>query len=194
VREKYIRKVQKLKRKKKMSDVQAAADAAPSQDEFDLVMKKKNSGILEIRAYDGTTGKLEIYFRHPLLAEVISKMTLGNYPIDQFDPVYKPILMEHPNPAAKGRAATRPAIYTTTKNFEAQPDFSFNSPPRGVLISNPHALREGFSLIVELKTPVPNDTLRKWGKQLMDGCTDIISASRPFKMSWVMTESTPGKL
>lgn len=156
----------------------------------------KNQGVLEIRGEQGATGKLVVFFRHPVLADVVAKMAVANYPKADFDKVYKPILMDHPNPeAAKlGRAATRPAIYTATKNFEAAADFSFTAPPRGILIANPEALRSGFELIVELTAPIPHDTLRKWGKQLMDGCADIIAASRPFKMSWVMTESALGRL
>lgn len=154
----------------------------------------KNSGILEIRAENGSAGRLEVFFRHPVLAEVIDKMAIGNYPTDQFDKVYKPCLLDHPDPKAKGRSVSRPAIYNATKNFVASADFDFTQPPRGVLIANPEALRNGFSLFIELKTPVPHDTLRKWGKMLMDGCADIISASRPFTMQWVMTENTPGKM
>lgn len=154
----------------------------------------KNEGVLEIRAENGSAGRLEVYFRHPVLAEVVSKMGMGNYPTEQFDKVYGPCLMPHPDPKAKGRSVSRPAIYNSTKNFVASADFDFSQPPRGVLIANPEALRTGFSLFIELKTPVPTDTLRKWGKQLMDGCADIIAASRPFTMQWVMTESVPGKL
>lgn len=168
---------------------------APKNEEVALSKKDhKNAGVLEIRGEQGSTGKLEIFFRHPVLADVIEKMAVGNYPIADFDKVYKPCLMDHPDPKAKGRAATRPPIYAATKNFEAAADFNFTSPPRGILIANPEALRRGYSLVIELQTPVPHDTLRKWGKQLMDGCSDIISASRPFKMAWVMTESVPGKL
>lgn len=154
----------------------------------------KNTGILEIRAENGAAGRLEIFFRHPVLAEVVAKMGVGNYPAEQFDKVYTPCLLAHPDPKAKGRVVSRPAIYNTTKNIVPGTDFDFTQPPRGVIIANHEALRAGFSLFVELKTPVPTDTLRKWGKQLMDGCADIIAASRPFTMSWVMTESTPGKL
>lgn len=156
----------------------------------------KNNGILEIRADNGSAGRLEVYFRHPVLAEVVDKMAIGNYPKDQFDKVYSPCLLDHPNPKAKeqGRVVSRPAIYTATKNLVAGSDFDFSQPPRGVLISNPEALRKGFSIFIELKTPVPHDTLRKWGKLLMDGCADIIAASRPFTMQWVMTEKTPTKL
>lgn len=171
-----------------MLDANVPEDVAVSKKDI------KNQGILEIRGEQGSTGKLVVFFRHPVLADVVSKMAVGNYPMADFDKVYKPVLMPHPNPEAKGRAATRPAIYQASKNFEAATDFSFSSPPRGVLISNPEALRAGFELIIDLTAPVPTDTLRKWGKQLMDGCADIIAASRPFKMQWVMTESTIGKL
>lgn len=166
--------------------------------EGELLSKKdmKNQGVLEIRGEQGSTGKLVIFFRHPVLADVVAKMACANYPKADFDKIYKPILMDHPNPEAakQGRAATRPAIYTATKNFEAAADFSFTAPPRGILIANPEALRSGYELTIELSQPIPHDTLRKWGKQLMDGCADIIAASRPFKMSWVMTETPLGKL
>lgn len=154
----------------------------------------KNGGVLEIRGEQGSVGKLELYIRQPALADVIEKMAIGNYPAADFATVYKPCLMDHPNPAAKGRCVSRPAIYAATKNFEAATDFDFNRPPRGVLVANPRALRDGFSLFIEIKQPVPSDTLRKWGKQFNDGCADIIAASKPFRMSWVMMESTPGKL
>lgn len=165
--------------------------------ELDTLVSKadlKNEGILEIRAEQGSTGKLEIYFRHPVLANVIEKMGMGNYDRNEFAPVYKEILMDHPDPKAKaqGRVVSRPAIYSATKNFEGAVDFDFARPPRGVLISNPEAIRKGFSLVIELKAPVPQDTLRKWGKMFMDGCADIISASKPFRIQWVMTESPLG--
>lgn len=164
----------------------------------DVALSKKdmkNSSVLEIRGEQGSTGKLVIFFRNPVLADVVEKMSMGNYLAADFDKIYKPCLMAHPNPEAKGRVATRPAIYQATKNFEAAADFSFSSPPRGILIANPKALRDGYELVIELQQPVPYDTLRKWGKQLMDGCADIIAASRPFKMSWVMTADGPmGKL
>ena len=154
----------------------------------------KNEGLLEIRADNGSAGRLEIYFRHPVLAEVVEKMGMGNYPGDQFDKVYEPCLLAFPDTKAKGKVVSRPAIYTTTKNIVGGTDFDFTQPPRGVLIANPGALRAGFSLFIDLKAPIPPDTLRKWGKMLMDGCADIISASRPFTMQWVMTESVPHKL
>ena len=173
--------------------VEAAKVTQPSEK---ILGKKENQGILEIRGDHGSAGKLEIYFRHLVLADIVEKMAMSNYPRDNFDPVYKPILMDHPDPKAKAanRVVTRALIYAATKNFEAAEDFSFSSTPRGILIANPEALRAGYSLMVELKAPVPYDTLRKWGKQLIEGCSDIITASRPFRINWTMTESTPSKL
>lgn len=170
-------------------------DSAPTTPAIVTKRDEKNKGIVEIRGEQGSTGKLEIYIRQPLLADVIEKISMGNYPAADFDKVYKPCLMEHPDPKAKGRAVSRPAIYAATKNFEAAADWSWET-PRGVLVANPDALRAGFSLIIELTTPVPHDTLRKWGKRFDDGCKDIIAASRPFKMSWITAanESTPGQL
>jgi hypothetical protein len=190
---KLSRAKRKTSKGKKMSEVIATAVTLPSET---LISKGdiKNEGVLEIRAENGAAGRLEVYFRHPVLAEVVAKMGMGNYNADQFDKVYTPCLMAHPDPKAKGRVVSRPAIYNSTKNFVAAADFDFTQAPRGVLIANPDALRAGYSLFIELKQPVPHDTLRKWGKQLMDGCADIIAASRPFTMQWVMTESVPGKL
>jgi len=161
-----------------------------------LVVKKDNDGRIEIRAEAGSAGRLEIYMRHPVLAEVIEKMAMGNFPKDQFDEVYAPCLLEFPDPKAKEqkKVVSRPAIYTTTKHFVGGTDFDFSAPPRGVLIANPEALRKGFSLFINLKAPVPTDVLRRWGNQWRDGCSDIITASRPFVMQWVMTEKPLSKL
>lgn len=149
----------------------------------------KNSGVLEIRAEQGTTGRLEVFFRHPVLAKVIAKMAMGNYPAADFASVYKPCLMEYPDPKAKGRAVSRPSIYAATKNLEAATDFDFARPPRGVLVANPEALDKGFSLLIDIKAPVPPDSVRKWGELLIKGCADIIAAARPYKMQWIMSES-----
>ncbi len=186
----------KSKKGIKMSENETETTPKKTENTETLLSKGKNECVLEIRAENGSAGRLEIYFRHPVLAEVISKMAVGNYPADQFDKLYEPCLLPHPDKKAadKGRVVSRPAIYNSTKNFVAATDFDFTQPPRGVLIANHLALKAGFSLFIELKTPVPHDTLRKWGKQLMDGCADIIAASRPFQMQWVMTESVPGKL
>jgi hypothetical protein len=184
----------RIKKGKKMDSLDNTG--TPAQDVAVSKKDMKNQGVFEVRAEQGATGKLILFFRHPVLADVIDKMAVANYPKADFDKIYRPILMDHPNPEAakQGRVATRPAIYSATKNFEAAADFSFTAPPRGILIANPAALRTGFELTVELTQPVPPDTLRKWGKQFMDGCADIIAASRPFKMSWVMTEQPLGKL
>jgi hypothetical protein len=185
------KKRNKRKAKKNMSE-EVKSIEFPAVD----IEKGKGSGTLEIRGEQGSTGKLEIYFRHPVLADIVEKMSLGNFQGDQFAKEYKPCLMPHPDPkAAKiGLVATRPAVYVASKNFESGVDLDFAKPPRGILICNPTALRAGFSLVVELKTPVPVDTLRKWGQQLIRGCDDILAASRPFKIAWNMTESVPGTL
>ena len=171
----------------------AVEEKAPEAPQL-LIVKKDEKGRIEIRADNGSAGRLEIYIRHPVLADVVEKMGISNYPADQFDDIYKPVLLPHPNPGAKGRVVTRSSIYQATKNIVGGTDFDFSLPPRGILISNPEALRKGFSLFVELKAPVPHDVLRKWGEMLKSGCSDIISASRPFTMQWVMTEKTPTKL
>lgn len=175
-----------------MSETEGAKLEFPAVD----IEKAKGAGTLDIRGQQGSTGKLEIYFRHPVLADIVEKMSLGNFNGEQFAKEYKPCLMPHPDPKAakQGLVATRPAVYVASKNFESATDLDFTKPPRGILVSNPQALRDGFSLIVELKTPVPVDTLRKWGQQLIRGCDDILIASRPFKIAWNMTESVPGSL
>lgn len=155
------------------------------------ISKESDEGLLEIRAEKGNTGRLEVYFRHPILADVIAAMALGNYPKSEFAPEYGPVLMDFPDPKAKslGFIATRPAIYQATKNVEGGADFDFTKLPRGILFSNPEALKNGFSLFVDLKSPVAPDALRKWGKHLMDGANDVISAATPYKMTWVASEA-----
>lgn len=150
------------------------------------IEKKAGGGVVEIRSADDNVGKLEVYIRHPMLAEVIRKMTPGNYVRTEYDKVYQSILLAHPE--SKTHVVTRPAIYVATKNFGKGVDFSWDQPPRGILLCNPDKLAEGYCLAVDIKTPVPPETLRRWGKQFVEGCNDIIAASRPFKMTWVMTE------
>src|SRR5262245_30922257 len=95
------------KKGKKMSEVSSVE--FPAVD----IEKGKGAGTLEIRGEQGSTGKLEIYFRHPVLADIVEKMSLGNYPGEQFAKEYKPCLYPHPDPKAakQGLVATRPAIY-----------------------------------------------------------------------------------
>ena len=142
-----------------------------------------NSVTLSItRPADGQS--LEIYIKAPVLAEIIAKMDTGNYPFDSFSEIYHTVLVKHPQ--AKGRILSRPAISRITKNFAGGTDFSFAEPPRACLLHNPELLRAGYKLVYKVDQPVPPDQLRKWGKQFMEGCNDIISNARPFKMSWVM--------
>lgn len=160
------------------------------------ISKESNEGLLEIRAEKGNTGRLEVYIRHPILADVVANMALGNYPKTEFAKEYAPVLMDFPDPKAKslGFVATRPAITQATKNLEAAADFDFSKLPRTILFSNPDALRAGFSLFIDLKAPVAPDALRKWGKHVMDGASDIIVASRPYKMRWVASEEPMPKV
>ena len=139
------------------------------------------------RPADGQT--LHIFIRSPELADIVEKMTIGNAPKADFDKIYHPILLEHPNPEAKskGRVVTRPAIARITKNFIGDPAFSWDH-PRAILISNPEKLREGFTLEFKVDQPIPPETIRKWGKMLHDGCGDILSNARPFEMEWVTGE------
>src|SRR5690242_18361691 len=124
-----VKKPVRIKKGKKM-DTQAETVFVSKRD-------LKNSGVVEIRGEQGGTGKLVVFIRNPALADVIEKMAMGNYPTADFDKTYKSCLMPYPSPDAKGRSVSRPAIYAATKNFEAAADFSFSSPPRGVLIANP---------------------------------------------------------
>ncbi len=170
------------RKRKKMSEIEMTPE----------LLKKGNGGVFEVRAPQGQGGgSLEIYIRHPVLAEIIKNMTPGNYKKDGYDKVYAPCFLTLP--AATDRCITRPAIYGSTKNFVKGTDWSWDA-PRAILISNPEKLIQGFSLTIELKAPVPQDQLRRFGKMFMDGCSDIISAARPFKMTWNMVETTAGRV
>ena len=170
-----------------MSEVEALN---PTPEDIDLVKKNlKNSGILHIRG-NGTPSTLEVYIRQPVLADIIEKMTPGNYHYAQYDPIFHPILIRLPK--KEELVVTRPAIYIATTNFAKATVLDFSTLPPGILLCNHEKLREGFVLSVNLKAPVPNDTLRKWGKHFNDGVNDIISASKPFKMEWILRESKPG--
>lgn len=136
------------------------------------------------RPGDGQT--LQIYIRAPVLAEIISKMTPGNYDREAYSKIYEPILLAHPE--AKNRVITRGGIARATKNFAAGTDFTWTDPPRPILLCNPQALRDGYTLTYKVDSPIPPDQIRKWGKMFMDGCQDIISNARAFRMSWVMSK------
>jgi hypothetical protein len=133
---------------------------------------------------------LQMTIKSEVLADIVEKMTIGNAPKEHYDKIYASIFMTHPDPEAvkNGRIATRPAIVKITKNFIGDPGFAWDT-PRSILIANPVKLREGFTLNFKVEQPVPPDTIRKWGKQFMDGCNDIISNARAFTMNWVMSET-----
>lgn len=179
-----------MKRKRrKMSETPAPAGPEVVKEKVDL----KNDLRLEImRAEDGNT--LSIYIRAPVLADIIRKMAPGNYRTDEYAAIYKPVLATLVDPATgkevSGRCITRPAITKATKLFVSGTDFLWEEPPRAILVANPDKLAEGFTLTYKMEKPVSPDVMRRWGKNFIDGCADIISNSRPFKMSWVAEEAS----
>ena len=127
---------------------------------------------------------LNLYIRAPMVARIIRGMADSNYEKAKYAPIYKEVLKEHPE--AKDRVITKKAITQATKNFVGGTDFSFSEPPRAILLANAEALEMGYTLTYKVEAPVPMDMLKKWGKQFMDGCKEIIANAKPFKMSWVM--------
>lgn len=145
----------------------------------------KNQIIMEIsRPDDGQS--VAIFIKAPLLAEIVRKMANGNYPKADYSPIYKDLLV--PLEANKERIITKPAVAKITKNFVGGTDFDWAA-PRACLLYNADKLAEGFTLTYKVDQPVPPDVMRKWGKMLMDGCNDIIANARPFKMTWIMSET-----
>lgn len=129
---------------------------------------------------------LRIYIKAPLVASVVRNMTPGNYQKESYAAIYKPILKElAANPKM---VITRPAIAKATRNFVGDVSFDFATQPRAILLCNPEALEEGYTLDFKVETPVAQDQLRKWGKMFMEGCADIITNTRPFRMAWVMNK------
>lgn len=175
------------KRRKKMSeDAAVPIPGGPPLPEI-LVEKQdvKNDLTFDVES-TGDGASLVISVRAPLLAEVIAKMAPSNYEKAAYADVFKPILAELPqNPA---RVVTRAAICKATKNFRAGTDFDWNQPPPAIMLANPDALRKGYKLTVKIEAPVPPDTIKRFGKLFMEGCGDILTNARPFKMQWVMRE------
>lgn len=134
----------------------------------------------------GDGSSLTISVKAPLLADVIQKMAPSNYDKAAYAEVFKPILKELPQNAA--RVMTRAAICKATKNFRAGTDFDWEQAPPAIMLANPDALRDGYKLTVKIDKPVPPETIKKFGKQFMEGCGDILTNARPFKMQWVMRE------
>lgn len=164
------------------------SDTAPPALDPTVVKAREdieNQVTLEIaRPPDGQS--LSIFIKAPLVAEVIKSMTPSNYELAKYQPIYRPILKEvEGNPKL---AITRAAIARATRNFVGGVDFSFSEPPRSILLANPEALIAGFTLVYKVESPVPYDLLKKWGKQFMLGCDEIITNAKPFRMSWVMNK------
>lgn len=165
-----------------MSETKVEAPAPVVEDLKNKVDVKNNVQLSVRRPKDQQT--LLIYIKAPVVASVVRNMTMSNYDPTKYDPIYKPILMPHPQDPK--RVVTRAAIAKATTNIVGGVDFSFAEPPRSILLANPDKLEEGYELVYKVEAPVPPDQIRRWGKQFMDGCADIITNARPFKMSWVM--------
>lgn len=179
----------------------ATAEGIPTPDGGTLPMAAttvvdkvdvKNDVQLEIEGV-GDGQSMTVYIRAPELAKIIRKMAMSNYPGDKYAEVYKPILMPHPDagkdPKYKGSVVTRAAIAKTTKNFRGATDFSFEEAPTAILLANPDALEAGYKLTLKLDKPAPPEVLKKWGKQFIDGCGDIMTNARPFKFTWTMQQT-----
>jgi hypothetical protein len=143
---------------------------------------------LEIIRDPDDLSQFKIFIKAPLLASIVEKMTPGVYPKAEYHEVYGPIL--ELAEGYKDKVVSRPAIYGATNYFVKGSDFSFLEKPRGVLLANPKALREGFTLTYKPKDPIPLEDLKKWGANVMKGCEEILNNTRPFKMVWFMNETT----
>lgn len=150
-----------------------------------VVEKERPADDVKLEIYPSEDGQsLSLSVRAPILAEIVRKMAPGNYRKEEYAKLYEPLFVPLAQDAT--RVVTRPAICKATKNFAPATDFDWEQPPRPILISNPDKLAEGYTISIKLEKPVPPEVLRRWGKQFMDGCSDIIQNARPFKMSWVM--------
>jgi hypothetical protein len=133
---------------------------------------------------------LQIYIRAPMVAKIVRQMANSNYEKAKYAPIYKGILQDYPEEVAvaKGRVVTKKAITQATKNFVGGTDFNFNEAPRAILLANADILEQGYTLEYTVETPVPMEQIKRWGKQFMDGCKEIIAGAKPYKMSWVMNK------
>lgn len=179
-----------------IKDVAVPPVTAPEIEKLDI----KNDVYLNI---EPEGDDIVITLRAPKVAEIIQKMTAGNYQRAEMDKSLAPCLMDPiiPETIAKDKAAelvkshfaTRPAIAKITKNFAGLTAIDFASTPPAALLYNWRALMSTPGLVIRLrmeKPPAP-ELLRKWGKQVIDGIADIVSNARPFRMTWTMTENPP---
>lgn len=187
------------KRSKSMADVPESPDGVPTPDgavlpPTEMMVDKvdiKNDLQLEIEgAGDGLSLKISV--RAPLLAEVIRKMAPSNFRRDGYHEVFKPILKGRESSPArtddKDWVITRAAIARATRNFVGATLLNFDEPPPSIMLANPDALADGYTLVLKLDKPVAPDTVKKWGKQFMDGCGEILTVARPYKFAWVMQQ------
>jgi hypothetical protein len=183
-------KKKSVRKKKNMSEEVPTLEPIPAV----LTKEKDKTNQVTLSIIRPAQGQvLEVHVRAPVVARIVRSMAMSNYPVDKFEPIYKDILAIHPMDKTGKTAITRAAISRATKNFEGGTDFGFDRAPRAILLANPDKLEEGYILTYKVETPVPPDQLRKWGKQFIDGCEDIVSSARPFRMQWVMDETGPEK-
>lgn len=175
-----------MKRKKKMPEPEIAAPPPEAEVVKDRVDVKNDIQMQIARTEDGQS--LSVFIRAPVLADVIRKMTTGNYRKDAYATVYTPILQDIVESEGKN-VITRPAITKITRLFVSGTDFLWEEAPRAILLANPDKLAEGYTITYKVDKPVPPDVVKKWGKQFMDGCHEILANARPFKMNWVMSET-----
>jgi len=153
----------------------------------DIKVREDHTNRITFKIYrEADSQDIKIYLRAPLAAEIIEKMAQGNYDAASFDKVYTSILSLIPE--KKSLAVTRPAIGKVTKNIVSAADWSWDA-PRAVLLANPAALRDGYTLTIKVTEPIVPDVMREWGSKLVRGLKDIVANARPFTMHWTMDET-----
>lgn len=187
------------RKRKNMSEVKVEETNVPPVPEIEK-LDIKNDVYLNIEP-EGED--IIITLRAPKVAEIIQKMTAGNYQRSEMDKSLAPCMMDPviPDNISKEKGAelvkthfvTRPAISRITKNFAGATSIDFASTPPAALLYNWRALQSTPGLVIRLKMEKPPapELLRKWGKQVIDGIADIVSNARPFRMTWTMTETPP---
>lgn len=209
---------EKKGRKRKMSElIEANGEAPKTAQELDMLKERKDKNTNTYFAIegqgDGTT--VHITLKAPKVAAVVRKMVVGNYLKSDIDKVFHPILQlpiyhgrekqpglseeEHKKKEAeyhKTHCRTVPGISKATKCFDAQAagQFSFDNLPPAVLLYNPDMLEAGYTLVVKLDKPTTDAALKKWGKSVIDGISEIIKAAKPFKMTWAAEEDAPSDI
>jgi alkylhydroperoxidase/carboxymuconolactone decarboxylase family protein YurZ len=176
----------KRKVAKKMPEVIEAAPVAVESPEILKAREDANGRItLRIkRSPDGT--KLLLYFKAPVLADIVEKMATGYTNESNLDKTLKGHLEEFKVKDKEGRFyKTRPALKAVTKHLAAIGNFSWDADPPTALLANPDKLRTGFEISHTPDKPVPPETVAAFGKKLFAAAREIITNAKPFTMTWV---------